>query len=381
MRSSETLGEPQTWAVGVRTAVLPAATSPAASFRWMARSVGSWLPYSTLTFANPDSPSGIPKLPATEVAFPWPPQLRSEPSRNSSPSKCRPCLTCTDPPERSFFSWKFSTPAMASEPYCAEAPSRSTSTCRSAMPGMAPMSGPWAPSESPPPSQVITAPRCRRLPLMSTSVWSDARPRRLAGREIVAASLIGWMFTLYEGTTLRSRKSILVSACREISDTGITSTGTIDSVTVRGLVRLPTTTSSFSSNAAIPSAISRVTDCPEATVTSWVCSPYPRSRTSRVWVPAGTPVIEKVPVAPVYSTRPRAGISTRAFPSPIALSPLRTVPSIVPWARAVAGMANRARIISPRLIIGVVSLGCSTRYVRHTPSPTRSVTDEKRHRR
>ena len=219
---------------------------------------------------------------------------------------------------------------MASEPYCAEAPSRSTSTWRSAMPGMAPMSGPWAPSERPAPSQVMTAPRWRRLPLMRTSVWSDASPRRLAGRVIVAASLIGWMFTLYDGTTFRSRKSMLVSACREISDTGITSTGTIDSVTVRGLVRLPTTTSSLSSNAAIPSEMSRLTVCPEATVTSWVCSPYPSSRTSRVWVPAVTPAIEKVPVAPVNSTRPRAGISTRAFPSPIPLSPLLTVPSIVP---------------------------------------------------
>ena len=36
------------------------------------------------------------------------------------------------PPEESSLSWKFITPAMASEPYWADAPSRSTSTCRSA---------------------------------------------------------------------------------------------------------------------------------------------------------------------------------------------------------------------------------------------------------
>ena len=144
---------------------------------------------------------------------------------------------------------------------------------------------------------------------------------------------------------------MLVSACWAISETGITSTGTIDSVTVRGRVRLPTTTSSFSSKAAMPSVISRVTDCPDATVTSWVCSPYPRSRTSRVCVPAGTPVIEKVPVAPVNSTSPRAGISTRAFPSPIPLSSLRTVPSIVPWAKPVVGITSKARTMNPCLII------------------------------
>ena len=37
---------------------------------------------------------------------------------------------------------------------------------------------------------------------------------------------------------------MFVSAWLVISDTGITSTGTIDSVTVRGCARLPTTTSS-----------------------------------------------------------------------------------------------------------------------------------------
>ena len=41
------------------------------------------------------------------------------------------------------------TPAMASEPYCADAPSRSTSTCRRAIDGMVEMSGPCEPSVTP----------------------------------------------------------------------------------------------------------------------------------------------------------------------------------------------------------------------------------------
>ena len=51
------------------------------------------------------------------------------------------------------------TPAIASEPYCAEAPSRRTSTWRSAMAGMTEMSGPWEPSEMPLPNQAMTAAR------------------------------------------------------------------------------------------------------------------------------------------------------------------------------------------------------------------------------
>ena len=93
---------------------------------------------------------------------------------------------------------------MASEPYCAEAPSRSTSTRRKAMAGMVEMSGPWAPSDTPFPIQVMTAPRWRRLPLTSTSVWSGASPRRLAGRMMRAASPTGCGLTLYDGTIARS---------------------------------------------------------------------------------------------------------------------------------------------------------------------------------
>ena len=53
------------------------------------------------------------------------------------------------------------------------------------------MSAPCAPPEIPDPSQVITAPRWRRLPLTSTNVESGERPRSVAGRINDAASLMG----------------------------------------------------------------------------------------------------------------------------------------------------------------------------------------------
>ena len=93
---------------------------------------------------------------------------------------------------------------MASEPYCAEAPSRSTSTWRSAIEGMIEMSGPCVPSVTPP-NQTRIAERWRRLPFTSTSVWSWARLRRLAGRTSDAAPLIGCVATLNDGTSVRSR--------------------------------------------------------------------------------------------------------------------------------------------------------------------------------
>ena len=87
-----------------------------------------------------------------------------------SPARYIPVFSSTEPPAEASLSWKFSTPAMASEPYWAAAPSRSTSTCRSAIAGMAEMSGPCEPNATPlPPCQSTIEERCRRLPLTSTS--------------------------------------------------------------------------------------------------------------------------------------------------------------------------------------------------------------------
>ena len=151
-----------------------------------------------------------------------------------SPSPKRLPRTSSVPPERLLFGTKLITPAMASDPYWAEAPSRRTSTWLTAMAGKVAMSGACAPSATPlPPKRTITADRCRLLPLTRTSVWSGARLRMLAGREMVAASLIGSEVTLYDGTTLRKRVLRSVSPCRARSVTGTTSIGTIDSAAVR----------------------------------------------------------------------------------------------------------------------------------------------------
>ena len=55
-------------------------------------------------------------------------------------------------------------------------PEAASSTCRSAMAGMAEMSGPWEPNATPlPPCQSMIDDRCRRLTLTSTSVWSGSQ--------------------------------------------------------------------------------------------------------------------------------------------------------------------------------------------------------------
>ena len=78
---------------------------------------------------------------------------------------------------------------MASEPYCAEAPSRSTSMRSIAAMGMAFMSVPAVPrpTES---STCSSALLCRRLPLTSTSTWSGPSPRSVAGRTESVPSVI-----------------------------------------------------------------------------------------------------------------------------------------------------------------------------------------------
>ena len=50
------------------------------------------------------------------------------------------------------------------------------------------------------PKKDITAPLCLLLPLTKTNILSGGRPLKLAGLINVAASLIGCVFTLNEGT-------------------------------------------------------------------------------------------------------------------------------------------------------------------------------------
>ena len=83
---------------------------------------------------------------------------------------------------------------------------------------------------------------------------------------MVAASLIGWMPTLNEGTTVRSWFARSVEPWAAKSSLRMTSTGTGDSVTDRGRARVPRTTIRSSSPMDI-SASSR-TGAPAATTTT-----------------------------------------------------------------------------------------------------------------
>ena len=240
LRSSSTSGDPHCWA-GSPTSRFPAATRRAASARCTLRSVEAVLPYSRLRLAKPVPPSGRPALAATATCRP-------------SPAPCVPLRTSTRPPERSSLSRKLSTPAMASDPYWAAAPSRSTSICRRAMAGMVETSGPCAPSATPLPSHEMTAPRWRRLPFTSTSVWSGAIPRRLAGRTTAAMSPSSCGLTWKDGSSTRNWSARFVPPWRTTSAAGTTSMGTVDSVTDRGRARLPTTTTSSSNCGAAASS-------------------------------------------------------------------------------------------------------------------------------
>ena len=94
----------------------------------------------------------------------------------------------------------FITPDMASEPYCAEAPSLSTSILFMALTGIAFMSTPAVPF----PTDVFTCIRAllwRRFPFTSTRTWSGPRPRSVAGRRASVPSLMVELEKLKEGTS------------------------------------------------------------------------------------------------------------------------------------------------------------------------------------
>ena len=80
------------------------------------------------------------------------------------------------------------TPAMASAPYWATAPSRRISTRSTAIAGIRPMLGPWAPLPAAGTNSAIRAARWRRLPLIITRVWSGASPRNDVERTNVSPS-------------------------------------------------------------------------------------------------------------------------------------------------------------------------------------------------
>ena len=95
----------------------------------------------------------------------------------------------------------FTTPAMASEPYWAEAPSRSTSIRSIALTGIAFRSTPLEPAAMPYAKLFTRAVWCRRHPFSKTSVWSGLRPRRVKGRTMSLASVTLWRGKLTEAAS------------------------------------------------------------------------------------------------------------------------------------------------------------------------------------
>jgi hypothetical protein len=159
------------------------------------------------------------------------------------------------------------TPAMASEPYCAAAPSRRISMRSMALGGMAFRSTAVEPRPTVPLTLTSALP-CRRLPLSSTSSWSGARPRSVAGRtwSVPSAMVARGKFT--EGASRWMICAVSVSPVCWISSEVTTSTGTGALSTERSGRREPTTTSaSMSIPAPASTRKSRVAACPAATAT------------------------------------------------------------------------------------------------------------------
>ena len=140
--------------------------------------------------------------------------------------------------------------------------------------------------------------RCRRLPLTSTSVWSRARLRSIAGRTTVEASLIGWVLTANDGTTVRSWSCRLTAPWLMRSAVESTSTGTGDAVTVAAGAREPTTTVSSLNPASRlsisagdrPSASTSSGVMPSARPSASICSCGPSWAVPRASAAAGAQV-------------------------------------------------------------------------------------------
>src|SRR6058998_2859816 len=178
------------------------------------------------------------------------------------------------------------TPAMASEPYWAAAPSRSTSIRSIAAVGIAFKSTPTVPRPNVP-LTCTSAGGCRRLPLTSTSTWSGPRPRRLAGLMWSEPSAMVWWDALNDGASVAR---IWFTSVWPVSCTSwevITSTGTGVSTAVRD-VRAPTTTTSLSESGVAVSLKSTVTVCPAGTTTRCSAASCPMSRARTLCAPAGT---------------------------------------------------------------------------------------------
>src|SRR5687767_4681781 len=104
---------------------------------------------------------------------------------------------------------------MASEPYCATAPSRRISSDEMAIEGIEARSGACEPKDkavSPPWKTCTRDDRLKRLPLSMTSIWSPGRPRNDGARMKLEASAMEFCPTLKDGTTLERASSMFPEA-------------------------------------------------------------------------------------------------------------------------------------------------------------------------
>ena len=157
-----------------------------------------------------------------------------------SPAEYWPASRARLPPEDDPFSTMLTTPAIASEPYWAEAPSRSTSTRSIAEIGIALMSTADEPRPMLP-LTLICAEVCRRLPFTSTSTWSGDSPRSCAGRMPLVPSVRAGRGKFSEG---KARDRAVASSVVPVdcSASGVMmSIGDCDSATVRSATRVPVT--------------------------------------------------------------------------------------------------------------------------------------------
>ena len=96
-------------------------------------------------------------------------------------------------------------------------------------------------------------------------MWSGAMLRRLAGRTMVAASLIGCVLTLNDGTTVRNWLVRSMSPWLAKSSARMTSIGTGEAAIDRGSARVPTTATVSCSRMSITTSTVAVTPAPTST--------------------------------------------------------------------------------------------------------------------
>src|SRR5262245_4096792 len=144
------------------------------------------------------------------------------------------------------------TPAIASEPYWAAAPSRRTSIFSMAEAGIAFRSTPVVPRPMTP-LVTMCALWWRRLPLTSTSTWSGPRPRSVAGRTVSAPSEMVGRGKLNAGDSVWRIAFVSLAPAVWICFRVSTSTGTAFSASAPG-AREPTVISSWNERPSVKSS-------------------------------------------------------------------------------------------------------------------------------